>query len=216
MKLLGRVTAVLLVVILVLGGVVTVIYVNDQSVVSSQSSAISQQSQTILGQVATIQSQSSNLVKDQSSLTKLEANITATQAILATLQAEFTPLQAQVKSLTSIVGLGQSKMFLSQQLVPVPSLGDQVASTFVANYSGYVTVTMTQISDINNVQVGVLILFGSSVNSGQYTSEPIGPYAFTSVPGTLVFPVTPGSITVYLSNADSSPGNATLSINYYY
>jgi hypothetical protein len=66
------------------------------------------------------------------------------------------------------------------------------------------------------VQVGVLILFGSSVNSGQYTSEPIGPYAFTSVPGTLVFPVTPGSITVYLSNADSSPGNATLSINYYY
>jgi len=36
------------------------------------------------------------------------------------------------------------------------------------------------------------------------------------VPGTLVFPVTPGSISVYLSNADSTPGNATLSINYYY
>jgi hypothetical protein len=131
-------------------------------------------------------------------------------------ELQIASLQAQVNSLTSIVDLGQSKIFLSQELVPVPSLGDQVASTFVANYSGYVTVTMTQISDINNVQVGVLILFGSSVNSGQYTSEPIGPYAFTSVPGTLVFPVTPGSITVYLSNADSSPGNATLSINYYY
>ena len=146
----------------------------------------------------------------------LETQLNSLESQITAFELQVVSLQAQVKSLTSIVDLGQSKILLSQQFVPVPSLGDQVASTFVANYSGYVTVTMTQISDINNVQAGVIILFGSSVNSGQYTSEPIGPYAFASVPDTLVFPVTPGAVTVYLSNADSSPGNATLSINYYY
>ncbi len=152
----------------------------------------------------------------QTQLNGFQVQITGLQTQIAGYQTQIATLQAQVKSLTAIVDLSQSTVLLSQQFVGVQSIGDQVADNFNATYSGYVAVSMSQISDISNVQVGVLIFFASSVNSGQYTSEPIGPYSFTSIPGLIVFPVTPGSVTVYLSNTDSTPENATLSITYYY
>ncbi len=212
----------------------------NSSLLSSQSSTLQQQSQTILAQSSSIQSQSSALLKDQKAITALEANITATEAALrqsqsevantSTLQAQVTSLQgqiavdtarittlvAQIDTLTSITALTQSSVELSQQLIPVPSIGDQVAATFTANYSGYVTVRMTTISDINNVQVGAIIFFAPSVESGQYTSQPLGPFSYTAVPDSLVFPVTPGSITIYLANSASIPENATLTVTYHY
>jgi trimeric autotransporter adhesin len=279
LKQLGRVTAVLLLVILVLGGAVAITYVSLDGQVSSQSSVIQGQSSTIKGQSSIIQSQSSALASSATKLTSLEANITTmmkqlrsddvqmtnlTSAIAAdkamitaieagysqanstisTLNASVGPLQAQVTSLqtqlanlnstvsgidsqlsslkaqvaqlTAITSLGMQLDVVNEQFVSVPAIGNQVAATFVANYSGYVSVSMSSISNIGDVQAGVLILFGSNVNSGQYSSEPVGPFSFSTIPDVLTFPVTPGSISVYLTNSSPTAQNATISVTYYY
>jgi len=286
LKQLGRVTAVLLVVILVMGGVVAYTYATYQDEVNSQSSTIASQSTLVQGQAATIQSQSSALQSESAALSKsqgivttLEANVTATARTLnqdkgqlanltatinsdqskiaalesgysqanssvASLEAQVSPLKAQVSSLqnqvtsldtqvtglqtqltslqsqvtqlTSIATLGQSSIRASQQFVSIPSISNQVVSSFTANYSGYVVVSMTTISDIAEVEAGVIDVFAPSVISGQYPSELVGPYSFTTIPDQLVFPVTPGSITVYLSNASANSENATVTVTYYY
>jgi uncharacterized coiled-coil protein SlyX len=286
LKQLGRVTAALLLVILIMGGVIAYVSLSYEDQSSSQSSADQSQSSLVQGQASTIQSQSSALrsqssalSKSQNTITSLEANLTAAtkslngdsaqvanltatiaadqsqiaaiesgysqaNGTIATLETSVTPLQAQVASLqkqvagfttqiaglqtqvsslqsqvtqlTSIATLGQGSIRLSQQFVGVASISSQVVTSFVANYSGYVTVSMSTISDIAEVQAGVIIVFAPSVISGQYSSEPVGPYSFTTVPDQLVFPVTPGDITVYLANAASSPQNATVTVTYYY
>jgi hypothetical protein len=286
MEPLGRLTAALLLVILAMGGVAALIYLDDHQEIGSQSSTILQQSESLQGQGSTIQSQSRALQGDQKTLTALEANITATekalsedqarvadltgnisedqseiaaitsayslanttiaslhgdesliQAQVASLQGNVTSLegevaalhaqisglesqastlQAQLTSLVSITSLGESSMVLTPQTVGVQPASSQVVASFVANYSGYVTVSISAISDISSVQVGVLIFFGASVNSGQYSSELVGPYSFMSVPDSLVFPVTPGTISVYLANAAEIPQNATLTVIYFY
>jgi cell division protein FtsL len=279
LKQLGRVTAALLLVILIMGGVIAYTIVNSQgesSTVQSQSSVIQGQASAIQSQSSAMQSQSSALSKSGSTVMTLEANITANAKLLradnaqvtnltstisldeakiaaiesgyaqanktiatgvgplqtqvASLQTEVTGLQTQVSGLqaqlssaqakvvqlTSITSLGTVSVKISQQLVGIPSIGNQVATSFTANYSGYVTVSMSSISNIAAVQAGVIIVFGPSVNSGQYSSEPIGPFSFTTVPDTLVFPITPGAISVYLSNSANTPGNATITVTYYY
>jgi hypothetical protein len=279
LKQLGRVTAALLLVILILGGVIAYAAVSYQDEASSQSLIIQGQSSTIQSQSSALQSQSSALSKSQSAVTKLETNATATEKLLnqdkaqlanltatvsadqseiatievgysqanstiatlntsvvplqtevaslknqvsglnaqvATLQSQLTSDKSQLAQLTSIVALSESSIKISGQFVSIPAISNQVAASFEANYSGYVMVSMSSISEIGEIQVGVILLFGPSVISGQYPSEPVGPYSYTTIPDSLVFPVTPGDITVYLANSAPTTQNTTVSVTYYY
>ena len=152
----------------------------------------------------------------QAQVTSLQSQVTSLTTQVSGLKTQLASLQAQVTQLTAVTSLSDSSIKISQQFVSVPGQGDEVAASFEANYSGYVSVAMSSISNIAVIQVGVIIVFGPAVISGQYSSEPIGPYSYSTIPDMLVFPVTPGSISIYISNSANTSENATLTITYYY
>ena len=92
---------------------------------------------------------------------------------------------------------------------------------FNVTYSGYVAVVVTAASDYHNEGASVHIGFATVVNAngstGMYIPGPLYTqfYAFPSLPSTIIFPVTPGTITVYLDTTDSGV-SATVTVTYYY
>ncbi|MDA4113679.1 MAG: hypothetical protein OK474_06510 [Thaumarchaeota archaeon] len=189
----------------------------DRSKISAISSAYSQANTTIAslrGDAGRMQAQVASL---EGNVTKLQGEAAALDTQISGLESLVSTLQSQLAALVSITSLVETATLLSPQTVGVQPVSSQVAVSFVANFSGYVTVSISAISDISSVQVGVLIFFfGASVSSGQYSSELVGPHSFMSVPDSLVFPVTPGTISVYLANSSGLSQNATLTATYYY
>jgi hypothetical protein len=64
------------------------------------------------------------------------------------------------------------------------------------------------------------LTYGANVNSPTYSglSVPCCNYFYIvgSIPGTVVIPVTSGTVTVYLETSDSSSQSGTLTVTYYY
>jgi len=139
---------------------------------------------------------------------------------ITSLNGQITSLQAQVSMLESVTGLSDSTTELNAQTFHTGSGGNVSVVTFTAKYAGYLAMTVTSASDYSNEGGTMGITYASSVNSPDYLGIIIpfsnGFYPFGGVPDTLIFPVAPGTITVYLATSDNSSQSATLSVIYYY
>jgi len=169
----------------------------DRSKIAAITSAYSQANTTVASLHGDVSQRDAQVASLQGNVTVLQGDVDGLDAQISGLESTVSTLQSQVTALVSITSLGESSIVLSPQVVGAQPISSQVVVSFVANYSGYVTVSMSTISDIANLQVGILIFFGSSVNAGQYSSELVGPYSSMSVPDSLVFHATPGTISVY-------------------
>lgn len=164
----------------------------------------------------------------QAQLTQADANVTALTAQvasvnsqLASLNSQVTQLQTQVTQLTAITSLTESKVEQATSIFTMPAAtsteyGAVTVTSFTAQYSGYILMQVAAATNASATGPEVLDSYAASLNSITFTGIYIGPYSFEAVPGTLIIPVTPGVITVYLLNAAEAQETATLTVTYYW
>ena len=157
-----------------------------------------------------------------SQITTLNSQITSLNSQISPLESQISSLQAQIASLQTITGLSQSTSEVSSQSFSTGTTAQVQVASFAANYAGYVAITVTAASDYSNEGAETCNVYASSVNSPTYGQIciPGGASGYfeplSGIPDTGVFPVLPGTVTVYLVTADSTAQSATLSVTYYY
>jgi hypothetical protein len=152
-------------------------------------------------------------------ITTLNAQISSDNLQIAVDMAQIATLQSQVSMLQGIAGLSDSVDEASGTYY-TGSGGNTTIVTFTANYAGYVAMSFTAASDAPNEGMTIHLTYGANVNSPTYTGLYIPPagyfYVLGYIPGTVIIPVTSGTITVYLETADSTSQSGTLTVTYYY
>ena len=232
---------VLIAVIVVLGGAFSYYYVSSSGTISSQSSQLSANAaqiasdsakitgltstvaslqQTLNAANARLSSLTAGYAKANSTIDALNAQVTSISAEIASDTAQITSLQQEVSSLQAIATLAQFTVLVSSQQVFTNASGIALLDNFTANYAGYVTVTASASSDPANVGAFTDQTFSAAINSPDFTgiAIPAGGFyfPFNSVPSTIVFPVLPGSVAVYLVTSDATAQSATVTVTYYY
>jgi hypothetical protein len=146
--------------------------------------------------------------------------VAALNSQIASYQSQLSSLQNQVSSLQAIVGLSISTQIVRSQSFSTGSTGLVQVASFNASYAGYITVAVSSPTDYLNMGIQTYNAFASNIVSPNYDSLylPLPDYYFTfsSSSDTLILPVLPGGVTVFLITSDSSSQNATLSVTYYY
>ena len=213
----------------------------DEGMVTNLTSTVASLRQTVAAdnsQIASLNARIASLTagytKANGTITSLDSQISALNSQVSSLNvqvstlnsqitsdtSQITALQAQVSSLQAIAQLSSNQALVKSQLFVTNSSGLSKLDAFTAQYAGYVLIVSTASSDANHTGCFVDMSFGANVISPEFGGITIpgggGFFIFFTNPSALVFPVTPGTVTVYLATADATPQNATLSITYVY
>lgn len=205
---------------------------------NSQISSLSSQNQMLNNNVTSLTEQKLSLDNQITSLdqnissleqqrTSLESelsiarnNASSLQTQLNQVDSQITSLQNQVSTLNKIVNLQSAIVEVHAQGFTTGAFGNASVVTFTANYSGYVVVSDLLASDYANEGVATYQQFSSSIPNSYYNAIYVPSfgifYTFGSIISNIAIPVSPGTITVYLETADTTPQNATLTVTYYY
>jgi len=204
---------------------------NSVGTESSQLSALSREvaaeASALSNLTASISSLRSALITEEQLLSNLtsryaqaKSTIAALNTTLAGINAQVTTLKERLSYLTAIVGLSESSELVGSETFRTNSSGLVKVVSFTANYSGYISIVATTASDLPNEGAEVRMQFASNINSPSigeiYLPNEHGFTPFGSLPCTEVFPILPGTISVYLYTSDLTSQNATLSITYVY
>ena len=236
---------VLVVVIVVLGAGFGYYYFQSTGTISSLNSTISVRNARISSLNATIASDKdrianltgtvanlrSTVASDEAKIAQLNtgyahanATITTLNAQIATLnvsiavdEAMITNLQTQVTDLTATLNLSKSTVEVGPQ--SFQTTGHQQVAAFTALYAGYVVITSSAASDFSHEGTDVNIAFANNVYSPSYSGIDIPAsglfYVFGSATDSIVVPIAPGTVTVYLDTSDLTSQSATLTVTYY-
>lgn len=179
-----------------------------------------QSNNTISMQSSKIANLNSQMASEITQMNSLNSQVSSQSTQIGNLNSQVTDLNGQVSNLESINGLSDSQLQLSAQSFTTGSGGNVSVVSFTVGYAGYVVASMSSASDYPNEGVVLDNRFSLSVNSPYYSGiiMPYGGgfYSFTGVPDAIVFPVVPGTATVYLSTSDTSAQSATITVTYYY
>jgi cell division protein FtsB len=192
---------------------------SDTSRISALNASVTSLNAKVVQDQAAIASLTAGFTQANQTIASLDDQITTLQTTIASDNAQIATLQAQVSMLTAITQLENSVTEAGPSSYSTSGTGSVV--TFTATYAGYVSVTMTVASDYANEGINMNDTYSSSVGAPSYWSYYDYPqsgyfWAFGSVPYTMVFPVVPGTVTVYLFSSDLTAQTATLMVNYYY
>jgi hypothetical protein len=156
-----------------------------------------------------------------SSITTLNSQITTLTAETVTLTTQATQLQTQETQLQTIVALGNSQVEQTSRSFQLPAANETYSPevqvvNFTAQYSGYVSIIYSDAT--NTTFTGPLIIndFSSAVSSPTYAGLFDGPFLGLFSNQTLVVPVAPGSVTVFLVNFVEAPESANVTVTYYW
>jgi uncharacterized coiled-coil protein SlyX len=185
------------------------------STIASDNTQIASLTATLNADMAKISSLTSGYAAANSTISTLQSQISTLNAQVASLTSQVSNLQAQVSQMTSLLSLSTSAQEAVSDSVSVPANANVTVVTFTSQYAGYLLVTLSADSNVNTVGFNVLDEYSTSINRGSYSGVYLGPYGFPSVPNSLVLPVTPGTITVYVVNVGGTSGTATISVTYY-
>lgn len=159
------------------------------------------------------------IVSLNSQIATLNTQIATLNGEIATDNAQIASLQAQVASLMAITGLSDSTNEASGTYYTGGS-GSVAIVTFTANYAGYVAMSFTAASDAANEGMTIDLTYGANVNAPTYSGLylPCCGYFYIVgyIPGSVVIPVTSGTVTVYLETSDFTSQSGTLTVTYYY
>jgi uncharacterized coiled-coil protein SlyX len=147
------------------------------------------------------------------------SQISSLNSQIANYESQISTLQTQVDTLTAEANLSDSTLLVSSQQFQTGTSGQVQVISFTANYSGYVVIDATAASDYTHEGVAVQIMYASNIKggySGIFIPATGHFYEFSGIPDLPSFPVVPGTVTVYLATADTTPQTATISVTYYY
>jgi F0F1-type ATP synthase membrane subunit b/b' len=142
-------------------------------------------------------------------LSTSQSQATTLQSQITNLTAAKAALQTQVDNMTSIVNLSASSTPISSFPVTLSSATyTPVASSFAANYAGYLVV-----SGSSSTANGYIMV---NVSGNSYYPSAFNNYHYGFGTGiTQYVPILPGTVTVYYGNTDAS-STATISVLYQY
>ena len=191
----------------------------DESRISTLNSTVASLNSQVTVDEARISSLTAKDAQANATIATLNSQISTLNGQIATLTTQISALQTQVASLDAIANLSQSTVVTTSQSFTTGSNGQVQIAYFPALYAGYVTITVSAASDFANEGVGAKIIFSANVNSPNYGVMYIPYqnyfYAFGSTSDTLVIPVIPGQVTLYLETSDLTAQTATLTVTYY-
>lgn len=223
-------------------------YVESSGEISALNQTVTSESQASVSEASQLAAISAQIQKDNGEISALNSTVAADRAQIATLSsgyaaanttiaslngqigalnsqvtadnAQVASLQSQVSSLQAVASLSDSKAVVQSQSFTTNSSGFVQVASFTAANAGYVAVSVSADSDPVNDGIAINDVFGSGVNSPDFSGIfiPFAGYfyAFGSVPTILVVPVAPGTADVYLMTADASAQTSTLTVTYYY
>jgi len=190
----------------------------DNTQIANLTSKVNSLKMQVAADQAKIQTLTTGYAVANATITSLNSQIASLNTEISALDSQIAGLQAQVSILQSITGLSSSTTEVNAQFFY--TTGNALVVTFTANYAGYVAMTVTSASDYSNEGGTIHITYALNVNSPYYSGIYIPSqgffYPFGGIPDTLIFPVTPGTITLYLGTSDLTQQSATLSVIYYY
>ena len=184
--------------------------------IQKDSGEISALNSTIAADRAQVAALRSGYAGANATIASLDAQVGALNSQITTDNAQVASLQSQILSLQAAASLSESRVVAQSQSFTTNSSGVVLVAKFTPGDAGYVVVSVSADSDPANDGVAIANLFGSEVNSPDYSGILIPTGAFGSVPTVMVIPVAPGTAYVYLATADTTAQTSTLSVTYYY
>lgn len=192
----------------------------DEASVTNLTSTVASLRQTVAADSAEVSSLTAGYTRANGTIATLNSQITSLNAQIASDNSQIAALQSQVTSLQAISTLSSNEALVTSQLFTTNSSGLLELGSFTTQYAGYLSITATSSSDPANVGCFVDNTFAANVLSPDFSGIviPGGGFflVFGSIPATLVFPVTPGTVAVYLATADLTAQNATVAVTYFY
>ena len=192
----------------------------DEGKVANLTSTVASLRGTVASDEAKIAALENGYTAANGSIATLNGQVTALISQISSDNAQIASLQSQITSLQATASLSSNDPLLKSQAVTTNSSGLVLLSRFNASYAGYVSITATALSNATDAGCFVSMTFSSEVVSPDFNGIviPGGGYflVFGAVPATLVFPVTPGTVSVYLATSGMIPQSATVSVTYFY
>lgn len=225
----SSIAIVMAVIVVVFAGLSGYLYISNSglqsnlNIANSQITSLTSKNQILNNQITSLNQNISALEQEkttlESQLTTAVNNASSLQTQLNQVNSQLSSLQTQVNTLNDVVALKSSTTEVSSQSFSTGTSGNVSVITFSANYSGYVVISDQSASDYANEGPSILDLFSSSIQNS-YAGVYIPSYgffnSFTRVGSSIAYPITPGTITVYLDTSDTTAQTATLTVTYYY
>jgi cell division protein FtsL len=190
----------------------------DDAQIANLTGKVSSLRSTVASDEAKIAQLTTGYEQANATIASLNGQISTLNTTIASDEAQISSLQFQVTELTAILNLAQATVEVGPQ--SFTTTGNQQVVVFAAQYAGYVVIGMSTASDFSHEGINLDDHFASNVNSPSYSGVDIPAfglfYTFGAASDSIVIPVAPGTVTVYLDTSDATIQSATLTVTYYY